>query len=94
VYTAEEAQLGLVDVIHIGHILEVVCINKYIYSVGLSGTRGNIQYPMPRQSGMGPKIACAIFRNGRCDFAKRDMRFFIMAGAIFDKRQLRVIKSC
>jgi hypothetical protein len=33
---------------------------------------------------MGPKIACAIFRNGRCDFAKRDMRFFIMAGAIFD----------
>jgi hypothetical protein len=43
---------------------------------------------------MGPKIACAIFRNGRCDFAKRDMRFFIMAGAIFDKRQLRMIKGC
>ena len=49
----------------------------------MAETRGNIQYPMPRhQGGRGSKIACAIFKNGICDSAKRDMRFFIMAGAI------------
>ena len=47
----------------------------------MSETRGNIQYPMPRRQG--PKIAHAIFRKRRCDFAKWDMRFFGMAGAIF-----------
>lgn len=47
----------------------------------MSETRGNIQYPIPRRQG--PKIAHAIFRKRRCDFAKWDMRFFGMAGAIF-----------
>ena len=47
----------------------------------MAETLGNIQYPMPRRQGS--KIAYAIFRKRRCDFAKRDMRFFGMAGAIF-----------
>ena len=47
----------------------------------MAETRGNIQYPMRGRSGL--KISCAISRNGTCDSVKREMRFFIMAGAIF-----------
>ena len=99
VHTTEEAQLGLVDVNHIGHILEVVCINIYIYSGGLSDFIRDIYSDIYSDiayhhtatglshQGTGEKwsrkIAGAIFQKGRCDFAKWDMRFFGMAGAIF-----------
>ena len=38
----------------------------------------------------GRKIAGAIFRNGRCDSAKWDMRFGEMGGAIFMSCELGV----
>ena len=48
----------------------------------MAETRGNIQCPV--RGGSGRKIAYAISKNGICDSAKRDMRFFIMGGAIFN----------